>query len=745
MAAHTNGPQGKLDYAEYAARELPGVGAALSRVDGPLKVTGQAQYAADVAVPNPLYAHLVISTIGLGRIASIDDAEALAIPGVRAVYSHANRLGISPDAFFGAGGRSQQSWEPFAAADVRHHGEIVALVVAETIHGAREAARAVRIDYEAEDPAALIGSEGVDRKDYPDKALSKGDFDATFGAAAHTVDAEYETAANVHNAMELFATTAAWSGDRLTVHVPSQWVRGFQVGLARELGIDASQVEVVSPYVGGGFGGKGSLFTWTPLIAAAARDLGRPVKLYVTREEGFTTASFRAETRQRVRIGASADGLVEAFSHEGEELTSRADDYSVNGADITARMYRADAISTRLSTVHADRQTPGFMRAPAEVPYFVGLEVAMDELARELGMDPVALRIANDIDAEPVNGVPYTSRSLAECFRQGAEAFGWDAYDPAIGSMNEGDDLVGWGVATSTYPTQMSPCAVRLHLDISGRSRLQVASHDVGTGAYTVLSQAVADALGVDVAMVRVELGESRLPPGTIAGGSVSSASNVSAVMKAARQLRERLGVPEGEPIDLESAFAAYGQAGIEEYAEWVPMGADASSVKTLYDGRISIVGGAAEDYTAFAFGAIFSEVRINRWTREIRVPRMVGAFASGRILNAKTALSQYLGGMVWGVGHALQETVEIDPRTGAYVNDNIAEYVIPVNADVPDMQAIIVPEVDEKINPAGVKGIGEIGIVGVGASIANAVHHATGIRVRRTPIRVEDILPPVS
>ena len=732
--------QDKLDSAERFA-ELDNVGAAVSRVDAPLKVTGQAKYAADFAVPNPLYAHLVTSTIGRGQIAAIDDAAARAVPGVREIYSHANRLGVSPDQFFAAGGRTQQSWEPFAAPDVRFYGETVAMVVAETILAAREAAKLLRFEYAPEDPAALIDAEGVSREENPDRAVTKGDFAATFEQASAKVDAEFETAANVHNAMELFATTAQWQGDRLTVWVPSQWVRGFQVGIANSLGLDESQVEVICPFVGGGFGGKGSLYTFTPLVAAAARDLGRPVKLYVTREEGFTTASFRAETRQRVRIGANGDGLISAFSHEGEELTSRADNYSVAGQDITCRMYRADAIETKLTTVHADRQTPGFMRAPAEVPYFVGLEIAMDELARETGVDPVELRVRNDIDAEPVDGVPYTSRSLVECYRAGAEAFGWDRYDPAVGAMNDGEWEVGWGVATATYPTQMSPCTVRLHLDVSGEAWVQVASHDVGTGAYTVIAQAAAEALGTEVSKVRVELGDSRLPPGTISGGSVSTASNVSAIMKAARQMRERLGVPEGEPIDFEEAFANYGQAGIEEYAEWVPPGAEKDSVKTLYNGTVKIVGGAAEDYTAFAFGAIFSEVRINRWTREIRVPRMVGAFAAGRIMNAKTAMSQYLGGMVWGVGHALQEAVEIDPRTGAYMNDNIGEYIVPVNADVPDMQAIIVPEVDDKVNPAGVKGIGEIGIVGVGASIANAVHHATGTRLRHVPIRIEDLL----
>ncbi|MCQ0986963.1 xanthine dehydrogenase family protein molybdopterin-binding subunit [Jiella marina] len=732
--------QDKVESAERAA-ENNNVGAAISRVDGPLKVTGQARYAADFAVPNPLYAHLVISTIGKGRITGIDDQAARQVKGVREIYSHANKLDEGSAKFFAAGGQAQQSWEPFAEPDVRFYGETIGLVVAETILGAREAAAELVFQYESEDPAAVIDASGVERQEMPDKAVTKGDFDSAFEAAPVKIDSDYETAPNVHNAMELFATTAHWVGDKLTVYVPSQWVKGFQIGLAEELGIDEANIEVVCPFVGGGFGGKGSLFTWVSLIAAASRDLGRPVKLYVTREQGFTTASFRAETRQSVRLAAAEDGTFQALEHTGDELTSRADNYFVNGQDATVRMYQADAIRTGLTTVHADRQTPGFMRAPAETPYFFGLESAVDEIARELSMDPVELRIKNDTMIDPVDGVPYTSRSLKECFRQGGESFGWSNYTPEIGSMNEGEWMIGWGVATATYPTQMSPCTVRIHLDVSGEARLQVASHDVGTGAYTVLTQAVADELGIPVEKVRVELGDSRLPPGTIAGGSISTASNVSAIMIACERIRQRLGLERGADNDLAAAFENFGQAGIEEYAEWNPSAAKKNATKTLYNGQVMIVGGPEEDYTAFAFGAIFSEVRINRFTHEIRVPRMTGAFAAGRIMNAKTAKSQYLGGMVWGIGHALHETAEVDPRTGAYMNDNISEYLVPVNADVPNMDAIIVPEVDDKVNPAGVKGIGEIGIVGVAASIANAVHHATGTRLRRIPIRLEDLV----
>lgn len=717
------------------------IGAPRDRIDGRLKVTGDARYAADFAVPNPLYGHLVVATVGKGRITGVDEAAARAVAGVREIYTHLNQPGLDPAGFFGAGkGQAQQSWRPLAGPDVKFYGEIVGLVVAETLLAAREAASLLAFTYEAEEPAATFDAAGVSLEELPDSAISIGDVESGLAQAAETLSRSYETAPNTHNAMELFATTAHWEGENVTVYVPTQWVKGFQVGIARNLGIEERRVRVRCPYVGGGFGGKGSLFTFTGLVAAAARDLQRPVKLYVTREQGFTVASFRAETRQEVQLGAAADGLIGTFVHRGRELTSRPDSYFVNGAENSCRMYHADNIQTGVAVVHADRQTPGFMRAPPETPYFFALESAMDELAHQIGIDPVELRIRNDIERDPVHDVPFTSRSLVECFRQGGEAFGWADYSQEVGSMRDGDELVGWGVATATYPTQMAPCAVRISLDLTGEARVEVASHDLGTGAYTVFAQALHEKLGVPMDRIRVELGDSRLPPGTIAGGSISTASGVSAIGLACDRILERLGAQEGR-LEVEAALEALGQSGIEEYAEWVPPALGGKASKSLHAGSVQIVGGAEESYAAFAFGAEFVEVRIDRFTGEIRVPRIVGAFAAGRIMNEKTARSQYLGGMVWGLGHALLEISEVDPRTGAYMNDNISEYLVPVNADIRQIEAILVPEQDDKVNPAGVKGIGEIGIVGTAAAVANAVYHATGVRVRKTPIRIEDVL----
>lgn len=716
------------------------IGQPLNRIDGRLKVTGDARYAADFSVGTPLYAELVTASIGLGRVTSIDDSVARRVPGVRAIYSHANPLPVENAAFFGAGGRAQQSWQPFEEADVRFNGEIIAMVVADDILAAREAARSIKVEYAAQEPAAVFGAQGLEPEELTGRALSAGDIESAMAAADQRVDQTYATAANTHNAMELFATTAVWNGDEVIVYVPSQWVEGFAAGIAEELQIDPERVRVVSPYVGGGFGGKGSLFTWTSLVAAAARDQNRAVKLYVTREQGFTTASYRAETEQDFRLGAREDGRFTGFEHRGREISSRADSYVVNGAENTSRMYHADAVRTGVTCVHADRQTPGFMRAPPETPYFFALESGVDELAWKLGMDPVELRRINDIDREPVNNVPFTSRSLMECYDAAAERFGWSEYEQRVGSRTDGDWLVGWGCATATYPTQMGPCAVRLHLDATGTCKVWVASHDVGTGAYTVMAQGAAQALGIPVENVTVELGDSRLPPGTIAGGSISTASNISVIEIAARQIHDRLGTTP-ETMNPEEAFANFGQRAIEEYAEWIPPGAGSQAAKTLYNGKVAIVGGPEEDYAAYAFGAEFAEVRIHKHTREIRVPRLIGAFAAGRIMNEKTARSQYLGGMIWGLGHALLEKTEVDPRNGKIVNANISEYLVPVNADVQELEAILVPETDDQVNPAGVKGIGEIGIVGTAAAIANAVYHATGQRVRHTPIFIEDLV----
>jgi xanthine dehydrogenase YagR molybdenum-binding subunit len=568
--------------------------------------------------------------------------------------------------------------------------------------------------------------------------------------------------------MELFATSCAWNGDSLIIYEPTQYVHGLKNGVAEQLGIDADKVGVINSYVGGAFGSKGSMTPRTAIIASIARRLGRPVKLVATRDQGFTIATFRAETRHQVKLGATRDGKLTSLRHEGWEISSRPDPYAVGGTKTTTRMYECPNIDSLVSIVRADRNTPGFMRAPPEVPYMFALESVMDELAYELKMDPIELRRVNDTMKEPIKGNTYTSRSLIQCFDEGANAFGWSQRKAEPKSMADGDWLVGYGCATSCYPTQMAPAAARVRLQRDGRLRVQIAGHEIGNGAYTVIGQAAAERLGVPVEKVSVFIGDSDLPPAPVAGGSNSTASTCSTVIMVCEQIRQKLfkvtmpdenlidnaketvGVGQtpvtraakgDRQIDYERAFDALGVSVIEEYGEWKPDGAPMDAFRAMNKGQMRMVGGPEmKDKIAYAFGAEFVEVRINRWTHEIRVPRLLGAFAAGRIMNPRTARSQLMGGLIWGMSSALHEATELDERYARYVNDNLADYLLPVNADVPSVEVIMLTEQDDHINPAGVKGIGELGNVGTNAAVCNAIFHATGQRLRRLPVRLEQL-----
>jgi xanthine dehydrogenase YagR molybdenum-binding subunit len=439
----------------------------------------------------------------------------------------------------------------------------------------------------------------------------------------------------------------------------------------------------------------------------------------------------------------------------------------VGGTKTTTRLYACPNVDSVVSIVRADRNTPGFMRSPPEVPYLFALESAMDELAYRLEMDPIELRRVNDTMKEPIGGKSYTSRSLMACFDAGAEAFGWKRRDAKPRSMNDGDWLIGYGCATTCYPTQMAPAAVRVRLQRDGRTRVEIAGHEIGTGAYTVIGQTAAEKLGVPIEQVSVSIGDSDLPPAPVAGGSNSTASTCSTVITACENIRQRLfnsiasksltGKP-GEtiglaqhpaaeaasnerPLDREKAFDALGVNMVEEYAEWKPEGAPTDSFHAMHKGQMRMVGGSEMgDKIAYAFGAEFVEVRINKFTHEIRAPRLVGAFAAGRIMNTRTARSQLMGGLIWGMSSALLEATEIDERYARYVNDNLADYLVPVNADVPSVEVIMLSEQDDHINPAGVKGIGELANVGTNAAICNAIFHATGQRIRKLPVRLENL-----
>jgi xanthine dehydrogenase YagR molybdenum-binding subunit len=628
------------------------------------------------------------------------------------------------------------------------------MVVADTYEAASEAAYRVKVDYDEEQPSASFDSIGVTEEDASEASArakelpQAGDAEAAVAASDIEIDVEYGTPTQHHNPIELFTTTCVWRDGALTVYEPSQFVYGLKNTLAHKLGIQADKVHVVSPFVGGAFGSKAQFSPRTGFVAAAARKLNRPVKLVATRDQGFTIQTYRAETRHHIRIGAQRDGKINGFIHEGREVTSRPDPYTVAGVEDSARLYNYGTVKTHVTLVHADRNTPGFMRSPPVVPYIYALESAMDELAVALDMDPIELRRRNDamVDA---TGKQWSSRSLMKCYDEAAKAFGWAQRDSKVGAMRDGDWLIGWGCASAVYPTHVGAAAARVKLMATGEATVQIAAHDLGTGAYTVIGQIAAERLGVPLSKVKVEIGDSSLPPAPVAGGSNTTASAGSVVMKACDAIRAKLagssnattGSNVGVAPDLEESFKRLGVGAIEEYAEFLPPGAKPDAIKQLYAGRPFLGGGSQGPKLMYATGAEFVEVRVHAQTREIRVPRIVGAFAAGRIVNTRTARSQYLGAMIWGIGSALHEATEIDPRNARYVNDNLADYLVPVNADIQELEVILVPEQDDLVNPAGVKGVGELGNVGTAAAVANAVYHATGVRVRELPIRLEKLM----
>jgi len=517
------------------------------RYDAVAKVTGMAKYAADMPLANPAYAYLVTSAIAKGRIDSFELTEAKNIRGVIDIVTHENAEKLKDVKLFSEGGYMSTTVQPLKSSDVAHDGQIIAVVLADTFEAAREAAHRVKVNYRPATPSTTFDSPGT--TSVPAKGQASrfkedpkvGDFAKAFDEAEVKITAAYETPTQHHNPMELFATSCVWNGDNLTIYEPSQYVYGLKNGVAQQLGIDPDKVRVINYYVGGAFGSKGSTTPRTAIMASLARRLNRPVKLVPTRDQGFTIATYRAETRHQIQIGAGRDGKLVALRHEGEEVSSRPDAYVVGGTKTTTRLYACPNVDSRVSIVRADRNTPGFMRSPPEVPYLFALESAIDELAVKLDMDPIELRRVNDTMKEPIGGKPYTSRSLMACFDEGAKAFGWTQRSPKPKSMAEGDWLIGYGCATTCYPTQMAPAAARVRLQRDGRVRVEIAGHEIGNSAYTVIGQAAAERLGVPLEKVSVFIGDSDLPPAPVAGGSNSTASTCSAVIMVCDQIRQRL------------------------------------------------------------------------------------------------------------------------------------------------------------------------------------------------------------
>jgi xanthine dehydrogenase YagR molybdenum-binding subunit len=675
------------------------LGAPVDRIEGGDKVQGQAKYAYEYELENVAYASLVVSPVAKGAIRTIDAASAHAVPGVLAVLTHESAPELA-----------EQDGELGVLQSLRiaYRGQIVGAAIAESLETAREAARLVRLDVDEEEHDVVLRSDhpGLYKPDHINPAnltdTEEGDVDGALRSAAVTLDATYTTPAEHNNPMEPHATTAVWEGDGLTLYDSDQGPYAYREVVAKRLGLEPEQVRVIATHVGGGFGSKGLPRPHVIVAALAAKHVGRPVKLAVTRQQMFTLTGYRTPTIQRLQLGAERDGRLVAIAHDVVEQTSTLEEFAEQTALATRMMYASPNRRTTHRLVRLDVPTPSWMRAPGECPGMYALESALDELALELGLDPVELRVRNEPEIDPETGNRFSTRNLVGCLREGAERFGWADRDPTPGARRDGRWLVGTGVASSTYPARRRPSTARARRESDGSYTIELAAVDIGTGARTVLTQIAADALEVPLDRVRVRIGDSAFGQAQLAGGSMGTSSWGAAVVKACRLLRT---------------------------------GRDEVTVDTSEDEE------AEEPLSKHSFGAQFVEVRVDADTGEIRVPRVLGVFACGRILNAKTARSQFIGGMTMGISMALLEETVVDPQLGAFVNHDLAMYHVPVHADIQEIEAVWLDEDDPHVNPMGAKGIGEIGIVGTAAAVASAAHHATGLRVRDLPIRPDKLI----
>jgi xanthine dehydrogenase YagR molybdenum-binding subunit len=725
------------------------LGKPLVRVDGRAKVTGRAVYTAEQDVPNAAYAVMVTSSIARGRIVSLDTRAAERQPGVLAVLSSRNtpRLPQKPRSANQGDRPGDRKLQLLQEDTVYYAGQPVAVVVAESLEAAQEGARLVEVRYAAQTPSvelepslsrAYKPAQGGAHGETTDDA--RGAVDSALASAEVKLDRVYTTPFQVHNPMEPHATIAIWSGpDRLTVYDATQGPFPDRERFAMLLGLKPDNVRVICPYLGGGFGSKGPTWSSQVLAAIAAKQVGRPVKLVVERPQMFGPVGMRSHTRQRIAAGARRDGTLVALRHDVTAQTSSFDEFLESAAMPTRMLYAVPNEATTQRLVRSDIGTPSFMRAPGWAAGVNVLEIAMDEMAYEAGMDPIEFRLKNYADQDPEKSRAFSSKSLRECYRLGADRFGWSRRSPEPRSMRQGDTLIGWGMASAVYPVHRSKSGARAQIAPDGSILVESGTIDLGTGTYTVMTQVAADALGVPASQVTFRLGDTAYAEAPISAGSQTATSVGNAVAAAAKALRAEIAramnaapdaiqirgdrvIAAGRSERLADLIARRGQRFLEADSEAQP-------------------GPEQQQFSMYVFGAQFAEVRVDAALGQLRVSRMTGAFGAGKILNARTARSQFMGGMVWGIGFALYEDAHMDPRLGRFVNHDLAEYHIPVNADVPEIEAVWVDEADTHVNPLGVKGIGEIGICGSAAAIANAVFHATGKRIRDYPITLDKVI----
>lgn len=747
----------------------PSLGAPLTRAEGALKVTGQARYAIEQQLDNMAYGVTVQSTRPAGRIINIDTSAAMALPGVIAVYTPQHPLKLNKPTVYSKGGGATEEFTPLQDDVVRFNGMHLALVVAETLEQATEAASVLRVDYE--DGSPIIDMNDPKAKPQPIDAMAAkwGNAPAALADADVKVEVSYTTSREYNVPLEPHACIASWDKGKITVWEPSQWVGGARSVVSEWLGIPIENVRIISPYVGGGFGSKIGAHPHVGLACAASRQLGRPVKVSLTRPQTFTGLGGRPATRQHLSIGATKTGKIVSIVHESWNETA-IDEVHVEACNnVTKIMYATPHLSSRLHVVPVHTVQPGWKRGPGENPSAYALESAMDELAYALNIDPITLRLANWADIDPSSKLPWTTRQLREAYAAGAKAIGWWDRNPRVRSMREGRELIGYGMAAGAYPMIRTASEAKIVFHATGLIEVLSAGTDMGTGTYTILAQTAADALGVPVETIKVRLGDTVLPRSALAGGSQQANNLTGAVAKAASNARDALrllaathpasplrtaklndvGFEHGaltlarrpsKGMSIAKLLHAVGKEKLEvegntfaaNATEEMKNGADRSFSQL----KASLEGGVS----AHSWCAQFVEVRVDEDFGTVRVKRMVGAFDSGRIYNPKLAESQWIGGMVMGLGQTLLEEGHVDQRDGRIVNANFADYAVPVNADVPDIQVISVGIPDRQASALGGKGVGEIGVVGVAAAIANAVYHATGKRIRSLPITLEKI-----
>jgi xanthine dehydrogenase YagR molybdenum-binding subunit len=714
------------------------VGKPMDRVDGKYKTTGTAKYAYEYdhaanGADTAAYGYLVLASIGKGRTTSIDTSAAERAPGVLKVITW-------HDAPQQGNGDHRHACPVLTSADIGHYGVPIALVIAETFETARAAAYLVRPEYEAAAAKYTIHA-NIGKAEIPDQSQAKadtseGDFDGAFASAPVKVDVTYTTPLQTHAMMEPHATIASWDGDKVTLITANQLLTDSQKSVANTLKVPVENVRLISKYIGGGFGGKLWALADASLAAIGAKAVGRPVKVALTRQQIFHVTTHRSNTIQRLRIAADQDGRIQAIGHDvisGNLVTEKGAEMAANQ---TRSLYAGANRETRTRLVPLDIPVASSMRAPGEAVGLLALECAMDELAEKLNLDPIELRVRNEPTEDPTLHVPYSTRQLIPCLRAGAEKFGWNKRNPRPGQVREGRWLIGMGVASATRGNPLKDSSAKVRIDNAGVATVTMAMTDIGTGTYTILTQIGAEMLGLPADKVVVDMGDTNFPPAAGSGGSFGAASSGSALFDACTTLRAKLAQAAG----IDPASAGFANGSISGGGKSVTLASLAGAAGLEAEGGIK-PGDMKTKYSQQSYGAHFAEVAVDIDTGEVRLRRMLGVFCAGRILNAKTARSQAIGGMIFGVGAALEEAVAMDDRYGFFVNHDLAEYHVAVHADVPDVDAFFLPELDDKTNPLKSKGLGELGICGAGAAVANAIFNACGVRVRDYPITLDKII----